>query len=169
MASTSTIEPLPVYTAIIVSLQCLGGSPPRFHWIIFVQDPSSEVWSKFHATFVLNKWNYERNPFSLQQSDAVAAATIIGSLGSRTSDDLHHILKEIPMKIPDVDISNEPRFTCLVWLREALRRIHNAGIIYCPDENATERELIRYGNIAAQCTEDDFFRKARLHKAESSR
>lgn len=50
------------------------------------------------------------------------------------------LLKAIPLTIPDVDTHVEPVFTCRVWFKEAVRRLHNDGYVDCPDVYAFEAE-----------------------------
>lgn len=165
------IDPLPVYPDILISLLYLGGDPPRFHWYLYVQNPDSSSGTKIHATGMNGKWWYKQIEYSLQHDPAVAAVAIIGKLNTtiHTLDYLDAVLKEVPMlEVAHADVGREPKFTCRVWLREALRRMHDAGFIHCPDVDAMEAEMVRYGSTAAEENEGDRFKVAKLASASNS-
>ncbi len=57
---------------------------------------------------------------------------------------LEEYVKDIPMSLPEVDVGKEPRFTCRVWFKEAIRRLNRAELfVNCPDVDALERELVQ--------------------------
>jgi hypothetical protein len=57
-----------------------------------------------------------------------------------SKDVLKDILKTIPMVVPDIDKAREPKFTCRVWFREAIRVLHKRGIINCTNLDSLEQE-----------------------------
>ena len=77
---------------------------------------------------------------------------ISGNIGPRSLDEVTGLLKDIPLAIPDSDKNTEPRFSCRVWLREAVRHLDAAGLINCSDINALEAECRSYAleNDASQ-------------------
>ena len=180
-----TIFPVPAHPDIIIALDLMSTSPPRFHWFIFVphhrasaagsQDQHTVSGTKLHA--VTNglqgddrRWSYDRTTLSLATSPSVAAAAIIGRVPrDKTVDDLDQLLQQIPMATPDVDRDREPVWTCRVWIREAVRRMDAHGWIDCDNVDALEEEMWGYGKKAAAMIEDDVFTVATLHTAVSSR
>lgn len=128
---------------------------------------------KLHAIGDLSTatgWSYDRISLDLLNSPAVASAAIVGSLRSNTTiDDLDKLLSPIPMEVPEVDRYREPRFTCRVWCREALRRMNDAKILVCEDVDSMEEEMWEYGRAAAKEIEEDVFEGAKLWKARNSR
>ncbi len=54
------------------------------------------------------------------------------------------ILSRVPLAVPEADEGREPEFTCRVWWREAIRRLHVEGIISCPDVDGLERECRKH-------------------------
>lgn len=170
MSSKITVDPLPVYPDIIISLLYMGSEPLRFHWILFIQSPNSTSGTKFHATGYGDDWKYERISYDLQFDVGVSAGAIIGKLSiNRTLDQLDALLKEIPMKVPNVDVQREPRWTCRVWIREALRHMHHAGFIDCPDVDVLEAEMWELGKVAAKAIDDETFTVAKISTAKNSR
>ncbi|KAL1944667.1 hypothetical protein VTO73DRAFT_3097 [Trametes versicolor] len=116
------------------------------------------------------RWSYDRTLLALATSPAVAAAAIIGRLpDGKSVDDLNALLRQIPMEVPQVDRERELTWTCRVWIREALRRMHVRGYIHCEDVDAMEEEMWRYGKEAAAKIEDDTFEVASLVVALHSR
>ncbi|PBK72674.1 hypothetical protein ARMSODRAFT_880837 [Armillaria solidipes] len=156
------IAPPPTPTDILITLQLMTTVPPRFHWAIFVGDPSDSTpccGIKFHAITDVQQtetgWSYDRTGFRLDTVDSgVAAAVVIGNLKGKSADDLDNVLKNIPMVVPAIDVEREPRFSCRVWCREALRRLDIEGIITCTNIDAMEKEMWGYGEAAADILEN---------------
>ncbi|KAI0797399.1 hypothetical protein BC629DRAFT_1503682 [Irpex lacteus] len=73
------------------------------------------------------------------------------------------------MALPAVEEEKEPRFTCRVWMKEALRRMHNAHFIDCPDVYALEAEMFELGSAAELSIDEGTFSKAKLVKAKNSK
>ncbi|KAI0076149.1 hypothetical protein K474DRAFT_1663415 [Panus rudis PR-1116 ss-1] len=174
-----TVEPVPHYPDIVLALNLMGTTPPRFHWLLWVADEDQTgerpKGKKFHAVENTNAaasdapWSFDDSEFTLPTSRSVAAAAIIGRLKDKTRDDLRRVLSRIPMTIPPVDAAREPVFSCRVWVREALRTMHREGFIYCPDVDALEQEMWGYGRAAAQAVEKETFELAKLVQAVHSR
>ncbi|KAI0362376.1 hypothetical protein OH77DRAFT_47818 [Trametes cingulata] len=182
MSKKTTLTPVPRHPDILLALDLMSTTPPRFHWFLFVPDaPSASGSSPTHGGAKLHaitnglqgdekRWSYDRTPLSLATSPAVAAAATIGRLPEgKTIDDLDALLREIPMEVPEVDREREPQWTCRVWIREALRRMHAGGYVKCEDVDALEEEMWEYGKQAAAKVEDDTFEVATLRAAQHSR
>ena len=54
------------------------------------------------------------------------------------------LLKGIPMTIPQEDVGIEPKFTCRVWWKQAIRLLSDRGYIKCDNVQALENECIEY-------------------------
>ncbi|KAK0242672.1 hypothetical protein EDD85DRAFT_918880 [Armillaria nabsnona] len=147
------ITPQPTSTDILITLQLMITVPPRFHWAICVGDPSDSTpccGIKFHAITdgqqTETGWSYDRTGFRIDAVDSGVAAAL--------AEDLDNVLKNIPMVVPAIDGEREPRFSCRVWCREALRRLDIEGIITCTDIDAMEKEMREYGEAAADILEN---------------
>ena len=69
----------------------------------------------------------------------------LGALGPTNSyNSLFQLLKEIPMTIPQEDIGIEPKFTCRVWWKQAIRLLSDRGYIKCDNVQALENECKAY-------------------------
>ena len=80
------------------------------------------------------------------------------------------LLHKIPtITVPDADVHREPEFTCRVWVREALRRMHVAGFIHCRNVDAMEAEMFGHGIPAANTVKNGTFKMAELVPAVNSR
>ena len=182
------IRPLPSYPDVLLALNVLDTNPPRFHWYLFVPNelPSTagphldlQPGLKMHATTDYSPsaderlWSFDATPITLATDEGgLAAAAIIGRLDprqGRSKAALRDMLAQIQMMVPEVDREREAAFTCRVWVREALRRMHAEGYVWCPDVNALEEEMWRYGREAAKAIEDDTFVIATLETAVASR
>ena len=188
-AAKLRIQPLPRYPDIVLALNVIDTDPPRFHWYIFVPnatDAHLDVQSglKMHATTDYSPseterlWCFDATPTTLATGEGgLAAAATVGHLGididgehgRRSQAELRDMLAQIPMAVPEVDKVREPVFTCRVWVREALRRMHREGYVHCPDVDALEEEMWRLGRTAAKAIEDDTFRIAALVESVTSR
>ena len=183
------IQPLPRYPDIVLALNVIDTDPPRFHWYIFVPNAADahldvQFGLKMHATTDYSPseterlWCFDATPTTLATDEGgLAAAATIGRLGleqeqleGRSQAALRDMLAQIPMSVvPEADRAREPAFTCRVWVREALRRMHKEGYVWCPDVDALEEEMWRYGRAAARAIEDDTFTGAALVDAVASR
>ncbi|KAM5538609.1 hypothetical protein V8D89_007638 [Ganoderma adspersum] len=180
------IQPLPRYPDIVLALNVIDTDPPRFHWYIFVPnaaDAHLDVQSglKMHATTDYSPseterlWCFDATPTTLATDEGgLAVAATIGRLRlgleqGRSQAALRNMLAQIPVAVvPEADRAREPTFTCRVWVREALRRMHAEGYVRCPDVDALEEEMWRYGRAAAGAIEDDTFEVAALVEAVAS-
>lgn len=175
--SKSKLSPPPQYPDIILALDLIDTTPPRFHWFFYVANPAdgqeSPIGTKLHAIgdpSTATGWSYDRISLDLLNSTAVATAAVVGKLRSNTTiDDLDRLLSPIPMEVPEVDRDREPRFTCRVWCREALRKMNDAKVLICEDVDYLEAEMWEYGGAAAKEIEDDVFEGAKLWKARNSK
>ncbi|KAH9901581.1 hypothetical protein C8Q73DRAFT_786939 [Cubamyces lactineus] len=178
MAGKVTLRPVPSHPDILLALDLMSTTEPRFHWYLFIPDaPTTSPDRNPHGGIKLHaitngkqgeekRWSYDRTPLSLATSPAVAAAAIIGRLPQgKTVDDLDALLQGIALEVPEVDREREPVFTCRVWIREALRRMHAGGYIARNDVDAMEEEMWGYGKAAAAQIEDDTFECAVLEDA----
>ncbi|THH28866.1 hypothetical protein EUX98_g5328 [Antrodiella citrinella] len=121
-----------------------------WHWILYFhrehRGKSGKVSPgyKLHATDKYGAWRYE-----CASQDLLASATlvIVGKIGAVVDNTwgvefLDEYLKNIRMEVPQVDRGSEPRFTCRVWFREAIRTFNAAQLfVRCPDVDALELEL----------------------------
>ncbi|THH18528.1 hypothetical protein EW146_g2476 [Bondarzewia mesenterica] len=176
-----TITPLPTHPSLVLTLDLIDTTPARFHWALFVPSPTdSEIddhacrGTRFHAIgdqTITAGWAYDRvESYALGEFVGLAAAAVIGSLkDGRTVDDLHVLLRDIPMTVPDVDVEHESKWTCRVWAREALRRMHKVGIVACIDVDALEEEMWVYGRHAAETIEKGKWEGAQLVWARHSK
>ncbi|KAK0205977.1 hypothetical protein DFS33DRAFT_1240702, partial [Desarmillaria ectypa] len=129
-----------------------------FFWSLYLvvatnlQDSSTGY--KFHATNKIGTapWQYECVLWVNTQSEDSIPVTFT-KIG-RIPDDwnysyLDYFLSSIPMSIPDIDRAREPRFTCRVWFREAVRTLHAAEMfVKCTDVDALERDLVTKATAA---------------------
>ncbi len=169
MAKKTTLAPIPVFPDIVIALRYMGDNPPRFHWMLFVQNQNSLCGTKFHAIQDASGWSYESLSYSLHTSVSIATAAVIGQVPFGTLNDFDALLRRIPInEVPNVDKAREPKLTCRVWLREALRRLHNAGYIQC-NVDAMEMEMLEYGTKAAKAISEGTFEVATLFTAENSK
>ncbi|KAH9846325.1 hypothetical protein C2E23DRAFT_744335 [Lenzites betulinus] len=151
-----TLDPLPRYPEIILALNVLDPRPPLFHWVLYVSVPGAtrdrlSAGTRMHLVCGLapdgktKVWSFTHSTYVLGTSMTVAAAAVIGRLPpGRTVRDLVGLLQEIPMAVPEVEAQREQRFTCRVWIREAVRRMHTRKYICCPDVYALEAEMLQY-------------------------
>ncbi|KAJ4478064.1 hypothetical protein J3R30DRAFT_2853003 [Lentinula aciculospora] len=121
---------------ILVVLFARSHPPNTFHWAICVSITSKEA-LKFHAKETAGHWFFEDNHVPQQGllADPIVSASIkIGELKNMSSlDDIQGLFKNIPLAVPAVDAAVEPRFSCRVWGKEAVRQLHKHGYIYCLD------------------------------------
>jgi len=52
---------------------------------------------------------------------------------------MYAYLAPIPMSTPDAD--KPQQFSCRIWFKEAVRVLHERGVIRCPDVDRLETEL----------------------------
>lgn len=64
-------------------------------------------------------------------------------MGSHTAEEVGGRVKNIPLKCTTEDSTET--FTCRIWVRYAVRALHDAGYINCPDVLALEKEVTEVG------------------------
>ncbi|KAH9846310.1 hypothetical protein C2E23DRAFT_744345 [Lenzites betulinus] len=177
------LNPLPKYPEIILALTHIQHKPRHFHWLIFVPNPgvvnrqTASPGKKLHVTQrglihhgrIEEVWCYDYTDYTLATSFSLATAVVLGHLPpGKTVEDLIVLLWAIPMMVPKADEAREPKFTCRVWAREAVRRMHAYGYIHCPNVDALEEEILRYGRNAAHKHVDEWSGQASLVQAVNS-
>lgn len=102
----------------------------------------------FHATRPNeqdpNFWEFQTDNWDPFKSRSCLTVALIGRVvtfdpcnPTQAAETLCCCLQEIPMAVPPQDRTREPRFTCRVWFREALRRfmVHQAvQLVMSPEE-----------------------------------
>jgi hypothetical protein len=63
-------------------------------------------------------------------------------------------LRPIKIAVPVIDQAREPKFTCRVWFREAIRVLNNVGMLKCEDVDALKEECKEYGKANQPVFED---------------
>ncbi|KAH9830498.1 uncharacterized protein C8Q71DRAFT_368342 [Rhodofomes roseus] len=109
-----------------------------FHWTVMVP-LNDTVCEKFHATEDSNGWRYEHTPHTVVTSRTACVVVKIAQLNNLTIEYLDRLLSTIPMETLPADQGQQ--FTCRIWFREAIRRLHKAGVLQCPSVNNLEFEL----------------------------
>ncbi|KAJ3770248.1 hypothetical protein FB446DRAFT_175449 [Lentinula raphanica] len=132
-------------------LACMfTNSTGTFHWAVFVVVDHIRA-HKFHAKqFATNHWAFEDPPplHNLLESSSLSAMVKIGTIPLQNFDDSYNrmvaLLREIPMTVPahEIMIIHTNVFHCRVWFREAIRKLHDNGYIYCPNVWALYEECM---------------------------
>ncbi|KAF7422997.1 hypothetical protein PC9H_011161 [Pleurotus ostreatus] len=141
--------------ADILAVLYSRGDGETFHWTICLPISTRNA-IKLHAKDPgLGHWFFEDPPpeDDLVGSNIVCAAVKIGKLaGDFDIASVKTILRAIPMEVPASDAEIEPRFSCRVWFKEAVRQLAYAGVITCTDVCALENECREYArrNDASQ-------------------
>lgn len=86
-------------------------------------------------------WTFEtKDPYNAFQSIQALRFCRIGSV-----DDVEKaksVLEHVPVH------ASSPAFTCRTWAMDAVRDLHNAGVVVCEDVASLERELWQLGAAA---------------------
>ncbi|KZT22101.1 hypothetical protein NEOLEDRAFT_1072261 [Neolentinus lepideus HHB14362 ss-1] len=147
----SGVAPIPQYPDIVMAHSLLGQFG-RYHWFLFVADSASKSAeeSKIHVIDIplpddpSDAWRFENQHVNLNSvPSSICAAAVIGRVPQgKTVSGLVQLLETIPLnEIPPVDAGKEPNFTCRVWIKEAVRRLHAAGFLVCSDVDELEHEM----------------------------
>ncbi|KAF9450790.1 hypothetical protein P691DRAFT_809485 [Macrolepiota fuliginosa MF-IS2] len=133
----------------ILAVQLSRFEENTFHWAICVPLDDKRA-AKYHAKGASGHWWFEAKPVPIEHNlealDTISSAVKIGSIKPEdaTVNVFLDLFETIPMEVPDVDKPREPEFTCLVWFREAIRRLHAAKVINCPNVDDLEAECESY-------------------------
>ncbi|KAI0354169.1 hypothetical protein OH77DRAFT_512759 [Trametes cingulata] len=122
----------------ILAALCSTKYSGEYHWLIYVCLVSLET-----VTFYDGPWEYHTAEWTAMDSETCVALTKIGRLAPDvTWNDVDNVVQTIPMAVPDKDRPRfGERFTCLVWFREAVRKLHTAGILRVINVDALEEKL----------------------------
>ncbi|KIY50003.1 hypothetical protein FISHEDRAFT_40143 [Fistulina hepatica ATCC 64428] len=130
-----------------------GEKAGDFHWALCLTEAY-----KMHATNDngASDWRYECVRWSGFDTDVRGIS--YSKIGQLDLDfDVRFIeeyVKDMPMSVPPIDRSREPRFTSRVWFREAVRVLHGAGMfVRCDQVDRLEHEL------AMRATADQYRRR----------
>ncbi|KZO89462.1 hypothetical protein CALVIDRAFT_569902 [Calocera viscosa TUFC12733] len=116
-----------------------------FHWMIYSYDGGVARWA-FHAINQgVNGWMFERRNWNPVSSALALSALRIGVYVPAVEG----LLAPIPMVTPAID-QQQGAFTCRIWVRQAIRTLHSANLIVCPDVDALEAEGVQVGNFHRQ-------------------
>ncbi|KAH7910986.1 hypothetical protein BJ138DRAFT_1063969 [Hygrophoropsis aurantiaca] len=111
----------------------------KFHWAIIIPVGYKQA-QKFHITNLHGpSWVFESVSEMVSASETACIVAKIGSLGIHTVEDINNRVKNIPLISTAAD-SAEP-FTCRIWVRYAVRALHDTGYINCPNVLALENEI----------------------------
>lgn len=77
---------------------------------------------------------------------SLTALIKVGSLGTHTVESVVAILEQIPMASPAGTEDEHVKFSCRIWLREAIRVLNQQGIIACNDVNALQAECEKHAD-----------------------
>ncbi|KAI0772389.1 hypothetical protein BD413DRAFT_41725 [Trametes elegans] len=128
----------------ILAALCVTNTTGEYHWLIYVCTGKRDG-VKLHAHDEMNTgpWRYHCGPWNAMDSITCVALTKVGCLPSgKTPEDVHNIVKDIEMAVPDVDRPRfGNRFTCLVWFRAAIRTLHRERILGVTDIDRLEQSL----------------------------
>ncbi|CAL1697258.1 unnamed protein product [Somion occarium] len=134
-------------SSICITLYSHGDT--TYHWAIVA--PIDRYYAaKFHATnrgsagWLYKPWQY-KSVDEVLSSSRTAVVVVKIELGSNTIDALNSLLKDIPMTITNPEEADEP-FGTKVWVRQAIRALHHARIIHCPDARKLEAEVLGYAD-----------------------
>ncbi|KAH8116605.1 hypothetical protein DFH11DRAFT_1221789 [Phellopilus nigrolimitatus] len=170
-APAQTLSPKPQFPQIVLATFRLptNSVPPRFHWIFYVAQPSGVGGTKMHAIQAFGEYEFAAVDYTLETSQSITHAAVIGHLQHHTLGQLRALLEQIPLNaVPPADVGIEPRFGCRVWIREALRRMHAAGIISCPDVHAMMEEMREHSVATHRKYYSQSFTPLTLMAAENS-
>ncbi|KAM5544230.1 hypothetical protein V8D89_001890 [Ganoderma adspersum] len=127
-----------------------------FHWAIVIPSNNSDHAEILHANNPVEaggRWSFQRKTHDVYASRTACIIVKIGTLtATNTIERITNLLEGIPMAIPLADRTIEPRFTCRVWFKEAIRVLARNGVLTCPDVSALERKMIEYGQEQALST-----------------
>ncbi|KAF9560138.1 hypothetical protein CPC08DRAFT_762926 [Agrocybe pediades] len=156
--SRQTLEPV-TFPKDIIALGLTiryptDGSPGTYHWLIWVSEDGVSG-TCAHATNDTGAFTFEKKCENIGTSRNNLSALIqIGSLrGTHSVDDVVEILEKVPMKSPAGSEDEHVRFTCRIWIREAVRVLNSAGIIACGDVNALEEECKAHADANREAVE----------------
>ena len=96
-------------------------------------------------------WRFECVPWEGTRDPTAVAFLKIGDIDPDFDWTLIvEYVKDIPMDIPSSQRAREPKFTCRVWFKEAIRMLNESGMfVKCPDVDALEEELRQRAIYAA--------------------
>ncbi|KZT08867.1 uncharacterized protein LAESUDRAFT_675350 [Laetiporus sulphureus 93-53] len=141
------LVPNDIYAALSVA-----NAPGKFHWSIFLCE-SNGFGHKFHAAtdgVPDGQWRYECAPWSAWNDSRVVAFFPMGEMPQGLDHThLNEYLQTIPMEVPSIDRLCEPRFTCRVWFKAAVRLLNDVEMfVRCSDVDGLEMQLANRATAA---------------------
>ncbi|KAH8119767.1 hypothetical protein DFH11DRAFT_6271 [Phellopilus nigrolimitatus] len=120
-------------------------NPELFHWTLLAKTHDKPTGILIHAASPVG-WAFEVKDYKFEASNTSVVAVKIGSLGSTISSEyLTQILRQVPIGRSMYEV---PRvWNCRIWIRDAVRVLHQSKIINCPDVDALEAEVSQVGAV----------------------
>ncbi|CCA71738.1 hypothetical protein PIIN_05673 [Serendipita indica DSM 11827] len=123
----------------------------KFHWALCIGITTTRV-LKLHAANLVGPWAFQEVEETITNSINCCIVYKLGMLdGQTTTVHVREILERIPMAIPKG--SKESMFSCRVWAKEAIYKLHNARIVDCSDADKLEETLKAFGAAQLPLTE----------------
>ncbi|KAM6492714.1 hypothetical protein JOM56_012438 [Amanita muscaria] len=134
--------------ALCATLFSRGGDV--YHWS-FIYPINSEDAIKFHAVTGAESWLYQRDEHFVARSRYACVVVQLNEPGTCTAEDVDRILHDIPLVTAG---GEDETFTCRVWMRAAVTKLHEARVINCSDPKRLEDELRQLARTNNQATLD---------------
>ncbi|TRM57797.1 hypothetical protein BD626DRAFT_513546 [Schizophyllum amplum] len=114
-----------------------------FHWTITIPY-SDSAGVKLHASNKQGPWRFLADDYSLKKTLELCIVMKIGHLHSHTTEDLIRLVEALPMTVVDPFVGEEPRFTCKVWVKQAVTLLRENDILQV-DARDIEKAALAWG------------------------
>lgn len=122
----------------------------EWRWALFLPDPQSAPVGSSGTIFSAvsaddRHWHYERASSEVAGSGRVVLCAELTSCREFSYDEaiitIDHELKDIP--IPSTNFAGWARgfYSCKTFFLNAIRQLHDLGMLHCPNESLLEHEL----------------------------
>ncbi|KAF5363329.1 hypothetical protein D9756_000077 [Leucocoprinus leucothites] len=127
--------------------------PGLLHWLIYVVNDAESGW-KIHASSKgSDTFYFSKEEWHCVDDDTAVAFIKVGQIDEGLNiDHLAEYVKDIPMTVvPESQVNDETRFSCRVFVKEAIRLLNKAGaFVQCPDFKALANEVEERAIVVAK-------------------
>ncbi|KAI5899034.1 uncharacterized protein SCHCODRAFT_02660710 [Schizophyllum commune H4-8] len=105
-----------------------------FHWTITLpHDENAGL--KLHASNKQGPWRFLAEEYTYKSTPELCIIMKIGHLGSHTPESVKRMVEALPMDVLEPFAAKEPRFTCRVWVKQAIVLLNENDVLHVDVED----------------------------------
>ncbi|KAL1691648.1 hypothetical protein GGG16DRAFT_53162 [Schizophyllum commune] len=105
-----------------------------FHWTITLPHDENAGF-KLHASNKQGPWRFLAEECTFKSTPELCIIMKIGHLGFHSPESVKRMVEELPMDVLEPFVAKESRFTCRVWVKQAIALLNENGVLHVDVED----------------------------------